>query len=270
MRSSLTSAGRRCVLSPTAAQGEAYVEKNYSHTFRVLSELFGEETPIRAIGRDDVREARALFERLPSNATKIYPGMSLVEAAERAEFDGRDLLAPNTARGYLVNLSAAFNAAIAESWLEKNPTEGLIPAKRNMIKRRGFERPELRAILLALKTSAGSDRWWLLAILAFSGARASEICQLRTSDVKEREGVQYFDLSRFDAAGVRDETKSLKTDESERTIPFHPQWTLAGLSEVVSRQRDAGADRLFPSFPRHVSGHTATRCPSGSVAILID
>ena len=241
-------------LKPTAEQGEAYVEKNYGHTFRVLKELLGVETPIRAITKDDVREARALFERLPANATKIYPGMSMVEAAERAEFDGRELLAPNTSRGYLVNLSALFNVAIQEGWLEKNPSDGLIPGRRNKIKRRGFWRDELHAVFAGLEEERGSDRWWLLAILAFSGARASEICQLRTSDVKERDGVRYFDLSEFDEAGVRSDDKRLKSSDSERTIPLHPQWTQAGLLDVVDRQRGGGAERLFPSFERHKSG----------------
>ena len=88
--------------------GEAYVKKNYKHVIRALEELIGEATPIRALQREEVRELRTLFERLPAKVTKLFRGMPLMEAADRAEAEaeGREPMASNTSCMYMVNLSA--------------------------------------------------------------------------------------------------------------------------------------------------------------------
>jgi integrase len=238
--------------SPEA--GEAFVRKNYEHVFRALEELIGESTPIRALQRVDVRELRTLFERLPPNVTKIYRGMPLIEVAERAEAEGREPMAPNTARSYMVNLSALCNLAVAEGWLEKNPCDGLIPGRRDSVRRRGFTGEELTRIFASLEGERYSDRWWVLVILAYSGARASEVCQLQTGDVKFEQGLPFFDFSVFDAAGVRSDVKRVKTESSDRAAPLHPELVRAGLLDLVEGRRDAGEARLFPSIRRHPLG----------------
>ncbi len=74
----------------------------------------------------------------------------------------------------------------------------------------------------------------------YSGARVSEIGQLRLEDFFEEEGVPCF---RITAAGVG---QSLKTDASERIVPIHPELVRLGLLDYVAELRKAGKDRLFP------------------------
>jgi hypothetical protein len=64
----------------------------------------------------------------------------------------------------------------------------------------------------ALKESDGVRRWvpWLCA---YSGARLSEVCQLRAEDVVQVDGVWCLKLD--------PEAGSLKTRSSERAIPLH-------------------------------------------------
>ena len=107
------------------ARPQSDTEKQYGHIFRALREVVGADRPIRALTRDDVRSVRRLLERTPSNASKIYPGLSLMEAAERGESDARPTMQPNTVRSYLVNLKAICNFARTEGWLERNPVDGL-------------------------------------------------------------------------------------------------------------------------------------------------
>ena len=101
--------------------GKAYVKKNCEHVIRALEELIGEATPIRALQREEVRELRTLFERLQAKVTKLFRGMPLMEAADRAEAEGREPMASNTSCMYMVNLSALSNLALAEQWLDKTP-----------------------------------------------------------------------------------------------------------------------------------------------------
>ena len=74
----------------------------------------------------------------------------------------------------------------------------------------------------------------------YSGARVSEIGQLRLEDFFEEEGVPCF---RITAAGVG---QSLKTDASERVVPLHPELVRLGLLDYVDALRQSGKDRLFP------------------------
>lgn len=74
----------------------------------------------------------------------------------------------------------------------------------------------------------------------YSGARVSEIGQLRLEDFCEEDDVPCF---RITARGVG---QSLKTDASERVVPIHPELVRLGLLTYVEALRGAGKDRLFP------------------------
>jgi integrase len=74
----------------------------------------------------------------------------------------------------------------------------------------------------------------------YSGARVSEIGQLRLEDFCEEDDVPCF---RITARGVG---QSLKTDASERVVPIHPELVRLGLLTYVEALRRAGKDRLFP------------------------
>ena len=236
------------------AAGKAFVRKNYEHVFRALEELVGEDAPLRSLDRDDIRRLRSLFERLPANATKIYPGVALQEVVTRAREDGRPPMTHNSARSYLVNLSALFSYALREGWIEVNPCKGMVPPRRDSVRRRGFTTEELKSIFSHLEAERHSDRWWILAILAFSGARASEVCQLHVDDLKDERGIPFLDFSCFDMDGRRTTSKSLKTGSSERVAPLHPKLVSGGLLQLAQARRLRGETRLFPSIRHHPQG----------------
>ena len=136
----------------------------------------------------------------------------------------------------------------------QDPCDGLIPDLRDSVRRRGFKGDELKRFFASLDHERYSDRWWVLVILDFYGARASEVCQLQTGGLKVEQGLPDFDFSPFDAAGRRVEAKHLKTKPSDRAVPLHPELVKAGLLDLVDARRDAGEPRLFPSIRRHPLG----------------
>lgn len=81
---------------------------------------------------------------------------------------------------------------------------------------------------------------WGAWIGLYTGARVSEIGQLRLDDFYEADGVACF---RITASGVG---QSLKTDASERVVPIHPELVQLGLLDYVEKLRKGGKDRLFP------------------------
>lgn len=246
------------------------VDKRYGHLFRAIGEIVGDDRPIRSITDRDAAGVLDLLRQVPANASKLYPGKPLkaaikLAAAERhangrlveaGETPKRKVVAmtPNTVRSYVVNGSALWNFAVERGWVERNVFQPLIPSKRPSVKRRGFKDDELTAVFAHLAESLDShpDRFWVTAVLAYTGARANEICQLSPSDLKENsDGVPYVDLTEFDENGERDPTKRMKTAHSFRAVPIHPELVAAGFLDFVSRRRDERAERLFPSCERH-------------------
>lgn len=189
--------------------------------------------------------------RTPAFATRRYPGLSLTDAADRAEADGAQRIAPNTVNSYLQNLTALFNWAAAEELLAKSPAVGLVQKSRPNVKRRGFAPDELTRLFAALAPfAAGPDAWkfWVPALALYSGARAGELTALRTEDLRVVHGIHCMAFSEFDASGVRIDGKRLKTKTSERVVPIHQAVLDAGLLAYAGSQPKPDG-LLFPTLP---------------------
>ena len=106
-----------------ALHGEESTDRKYSHIFAALEEVLGPEKSIRAVTRADVRKVRSLLQRVPKFATRRYPGLTLTEAADRADEDGGERIAPTTVNTYIQNLAAVFNWAVSEELLDRNPLD---------------------------------------------------------------------------------------------------------------------------------------------------
>jgi integrase len=128
-----------------------------------------------------------------------------------------------------------------------NPASGQVKfgvREKRLRRKLGFEafsEEQLRVIFSSesLANLKEPVRWgaWLGL---YSGARVSEIGQLRLDDFYEEDGVPCF---RITAGGIG---QSLKTDASERVVPLHPELMQMGLMEYIEKLRKAGKDRLFP------------------------
>ncbi|MET3780421.1 AcrR family transcriptional regulator [Brevundimonas sp. 1080] len=57
---------------------------------------------------------------VPKFATRRYPGLTLLEAADRADEDGGERIAPTTVNTYFQNLAAVFNWAVGEELVDRN------------------------------------------------------------------------------------------------------------------------------------------------------
>lgn len=92
--------------------------------------------------------------------------------------------------------------------------------------------------------------------MLFTGARPREVCQSNPQvDFGQVDGHWYVDLDEKSPAG-KGVRKTIKTGEARR-VPLHPELIRLGFPEYVQRLRNAGADRLFPSW-RVKSGNPYT------------
>jgi integrase len=131
---------------------------------------------------------------------------SMVEAGLRPKTIQDAKLAP---------LRAILQWGVQNKLMPSNPAEGISLEVRSKQgeKKRSFTDAEAQLILRAALAEKDPVRRWVPWIGAYSGARISEICQLRSEDVIQINDIWCMKLD--PAAG------SLKTSGSERIIPLH-------------------------------------------------
>jgi integrase len=72
---------------------------------------------------------------------------------------------------------------------------------------------------------------WLCLIAAYSGMRLNEICQRKVSDLKQEDGVWFFDIT------------NAKSEAGDRKVPVHSRLIAAGLLDFKDHH---GSEWLFP------------------------
>ena len=105
-------------------------------------------------------------------------------------------------------------------------------------RRRGYSDDEAAAVLQAAEKEESAHRRWVPLLCAYTGARVSEVSQLRKQDVVERQGIWCIQLT--------PEAGSLKNASSERVIPLHPRIVDAGFLKFLDK-REAGP--IFSEVP---------------------
>jgi len=250
------------------------------HT-RLLSEILGAETPINEVGRPEVEAVCEILEKMPSNATKRYPGKTIREAISQADAKGdSSRLASNSRRNYFFNMFSVFGFAVEIKQLAANPFDDRYLKQRFTPKVSEAEKEEtaisftveeLNLLFHApLYTGCQDDkrgykkpgpnvvrrgRFWVPIIALFHGLRLNEICQLYSQDVKRIDGELIFEVRSFLDGGTKSE-KRLKNEGSTRTVPIHPELLKMGFEQFVNiRKHDATSPRLFPELrPAKKSG----------------
>lgn len=94
-----------------------------------------------------------------------------------------------------------------------------------------------------------SGRFWVPLIALFTGARMGEIIQLYVEDVREENGILYFDINK------NGDDKRLKNANSKRVIPVHQELLEIGFVKHIEIQRKAKSKRLFPDLPMGYDGY---------------
>jgi len=175
--------------------------------------------------------------------------------------------APKTVRDkYLAAAKSVFNAGTSRRKLTTNPTDGVkvsVP-KSQKTRSKGFTDAEAKTILAASLRDpstfgAMEERnkmaiRWVPWICAFSGARISEITQMRREDLLEEYGIVCLRIT--------PEAGSVKTG-NYRVVPMHPQLIAMGLPEFIRSQPHGP---LFYS-PRKADEDSGTRAKNAGKKI---
>jgi integrase len=100
--------------------------------------------------------------------------------------------------------------------IDGNPAERVSIEVRTLAneRKRSFTDEEAITVLDAAKVEKDPVRRWVPWLGAYTGARVSELCQLRREDILQIDGIWCMKMD--------PEAGSLKTSSSERVIPLHP------------------------------------------------
>lgn len=225
---------------------------------RRFREMHGDPR-IGAITREQARSfCDALWRlptRLPSQIERL-PLPDILTHSEIAKFPPRSSSTFGKHVGLMLAIinkgAKAFDLKFKGSgW--NNPFDGLKPDNNDDERPRDpFTAEELATIFGSSiyakgarpKGGQGEAAFWLPVLDAMTGARLSELAQLRLCDVREdrASGIVYFDIN--DESG-----KKLKTKSSKRQVPIHPILNDIGFEEYVAARKVEALDELAPLFP---------------------
>ncbi len=242
---------------------------------KLIVEFFGPQKEAASIVRDECRDFRDMVLQYPKNATKIYPKLNHLQRIKSAKKEGREMLSAYTQNQYITRLSSILAWAVREEYIEKNSASRLtivdeIPDDE---KRDSFDIEELEKMFsstiytgrqpgdhgvykpgsLVIKDA----RYWLPLIALFQGARLNEMAQLKTSNVVIEYDICCLSFSK------KGEDQRLKTPQSRRLSPVHPELERLGFLQYVQKVKANGDERLFPELKLdsfgYYSGHLSKK-----------
>jgi len=172
-------------------------------------------------------------------------------------------MAAKTARDHLNWVRALFRLAKAGQSIAANPFDGVkIEGGTASQLRDGFslaevarlfDGPLFREYRLPAEAKAGLDAaYWVPLLALYTGARVSELCQLRVDDIGMDDGlhapasVPVLKIRPAPTeAGAR--RKGVKTTSSIRKVPIHRELVRLGFLDYVDAIRELGGVQVFPA-----------------------
>ncbi|MFN3933256.1 MAG: tyrosine-type recombinase/integrase [Parvibaculum sp.] len=220
-------------------------------TLREAHRAWEAERPRSATAISDWKQAVdrfvALHGDLPINLIERHH----VAAVRDDLIAGRDRKrAPATVKKLMGALQSILQKQVEDGVLKFNPAQGVRVARdRNSRRaREDFTIDELQQIFShpvfkpgpRPETAGGEAAYWVFVLGLYTGARLGEICQLDVADIKEVHGVRFIAIQDFD------EAKRLKTANSRRIVPLHPELEALGFDRYLESLPSTG--RLFPKL----------------------
>jgi hypothetical protein len=267
---------RRFAQAQRSANRSTGTQMTYEIPARIMREVLGEQTPIVEITTEDIEKVSELLRQFPKNAAQRYPGLTLQHAIVEAKRRGDvQRLSGKTLENYFNNIVTILNFAVEKRLISHNPASGRW-LRQSFHHRKQQTKAQLtvdelnRLFRTPLYTGCKDDergypivgpnkprrgRFWVPLLSLFHGLRLNEAAQLYTEDVKQLGEIDYLAIREEREDGSKCD-KRLKTKQSKRDVPIHPELIRMGFLEfVASRREDQLSPRLFPELSAGSTGY---------------
>lgn len=238
-----------------------------------LAELIGGHRPLDSLTRADFNALRDQLRGYPKNrhrlrATRYQPLSQIIQGGKYEPIHAR------TAKKFFELARALISYAHDQGYLKENLAAGLTFSTKGASspRKRTYTSRQIEQLLNGpVYTLKAPPRWrlddyrfWLPLLGLYTGARLSELCQLRLGDIREELGVWVISIS---SSGAR----QLKTVDSERLVPLHKVILEAEFLAFHQQRLDATDGNLSATLFENLRvygdlspGHTASRWFRGS------
>lgn len=209
-----------------------------------LRDILGGSRPISSITKADMRGYVEQLMKLPRHYTQRYPSKSPAEAIKAGEKDNAPVLSPTSIKRDIQAVRSFFAWLEKQDVIEKNPAfhiEGPRAPKRS--ERRPFTTDEMKAFLQATDKTGEEKldwRYWSTRITMLHGFRITEPLGLQVKDLVQQGDIWVIRLR-------PNKFRSLKTDDTARDVPLHPQLIKLGILGLL-KDRDP-EELLIPGVP---------------------
>lgn len=219
-------------------------------TLAVLTEVLGAAKPLRAVTDEDAQNVKRLLQGLPVNRNKL-PQTKGLSIQESVDVVGLAKISTVTVNGYLSMFQSFFDWAVKNRHIRENLFAGMKVGKSGKTgqpQRQAFKASALKAVYCELTENRlglvkSESHKWASLIGIFSGARLNEICQLESADIREVDGIWYFNLTE-----EGETTKRLKSLSANRKVPIHKELLRLGLLDYHKSIIGLSSKRLFPDY----------------------
>ena len=191
-----------------------------------LFEEFSGKVKLAQINRDMGDKFRSWLQQQPTSSKTARDRLVWVKSLLNYACDDLELIPKNPWRGLDIK---AHTESPRQPWSDESLsklfshsiwTEGLIPKNTK---------------------AGGSAAYWIPLLALYSGARCSELCQLRTDDIKKESGVWMMQIHDGDP------TQRIKTNAARRSIPLHDELLRLGFVKYYESMSQVS---LWPNLPK--------------------
>ena len=191
-----------------------------------LFEEFSGAVKLNQINRDMGDKFRSWLQQQPTSSKTARDRLVWVKSLLNYACEDLEVIPKNPWRGLDIK---AHTEAPRQPWSDESLTklfnhpiwkEGVIPNDNK---------------------AGGSAAYWIPLLALYSGARCSEICQLRTDDIKKESGVWMVQIHDGDL------TQRIKTNAARRSIPVHDELLRLGF---IQYSKSITQGSLWPKLPK--------------------
>lgn len=214
-----------------------------------ISPEFVGDKPVSALTRDDIIGFRNTQRKLPARREKSreYRDKTVAELVAM-DIPAHICITERTINNKLTTLGTFFNwchkikGYLDKDILYKTQYQKVVKAKRGVYTTAHlnalFDPAHYRPSLINKPF-----KFWIPLLGLHTGARISELAQLKIEDVVERDGIVSIRIYEGDP------DQSVKSVNGKRLVPVHETLLQLGFAEFVLHQRERGVTRLFPELP---------------------
>lgn len=171
-------------------------------------------------------------------------------------------LAHSTREKWFGSIKTLFRFADDRDYLDADPFDKVkldTPNRPKVARRQEWEPDQLKAWFASPiyterfrpKAGAGEASFWLPILGLYHGFRLAEMCQLRRIDMVAKDGVEHCLKIRPSAEDDDGPERSVKTPESERTVPLHKSVIELGFLDYLDTLK---GKQMFPLIRPDVRG----------------